>query len=78
MNLENYISLNIKVLTKYLKNPNFPGRATGIEVCLHKIKEAESTGVFNKKDARDAKLELKEFTIFRKFKKKLDQVNDVV
>jgi uncharacterized protein YqgQ len=71
MNQQKYIDLNIKLLKKYLENPYFPGRETGIEVCLYKIKEAEATGVFDKKDVRPILAELKEFRILERIKRNL-------
>jgi hypothetical protein len=66
MNLNDYIDLNIKLLTKYLKNPTFPGRAIGIDVCLYSIKQAEASGAWDKEDAQLALAELKEFRIWQR------------
>lgn len=77
MNLENYIDLNIKLLTKYLKNPAFPGRAIGIDVCLYNIKQAETAGVFDKEDVQFILAELKEFRILHKIKRHFSRAKEL-
>lgn len=77
MNQQKYIDLNIKLLKKYLENPNFPGRETGIEVCLYKIKQAEATGVFDKKDVKLVRSELKEFRVLARIKRNFSPAKEL-
>ena len=77
MNQQKYIDLNIKLLKKYLENPNFPGRTIGIDVCLYNIKQAETTGVFDKEDVKLVRSELKEFRILARIKRNFSPAKEL-
>lgn len=67
MTLDQYIDTNIKLLTFYLRNPSLPMSREAVNVCFHRIHEANLSGTFDEMDAKILKLELKQHSFVEKF-----------